>query len=194
MSKIESIKYLRSSETEEIFHNISASSDRYRTRNMAIFKLAKYCALRASEIGLLEVTDYDPNAKTIYCHRLKGGKNNTLRIVDESVVDALESYMIFRKIYHINSKYLFPSQKGGQISRKQLDSMMKRYCEGTAIDDDKRHFHVLRHTRAIELAEAGLDVKDIQFWLGHKKIENTMVYLQFTTKQHERMYKILLVS
>ena len=34
---------------------------------------------------------------------------------------------------------------------------------------EKRHIHVLKHTRAIDLAELDLDLDDVQFWLGHKK-------------------------
>ena len=69
---------------------------------------------------------------------------------------------------------------------------MKRFCAEAKIRKDKAHFHALRHTRAIELAESGLGVREIQYWLGHTDIKNTEIYLQFTTRQHENMYQKLM--
>ncbi|BBO67977.1 hypothetical protein DSCA_19070 [Desulfosarcina alkanivorans] len=38
--------------------------------------------------------------------------------------------------------------------------------------------HVLRHTAAMELLQAGVDHSVIALWLGHESSETTMVYLQ----------------
>lgn len=87
---------------------------------------------------------------------------------------------------------MFISQKGLPISRKTLDKLMKKYCEMAKIKDkDKWHFHTLKHTRAVNLAESGLDLKEIQYWLGHKEISNTQIYFQFTSSQYETLYKKL---
>jgi site-specific recombinase XerD len=44
---------------------------------------------------------------------------------------------------------------------------------------------------AVHLAESSLDVKELQYWLGHKNINNTIIYFQFTTTQQESMYQKL---
>ena len=87
-----------------------------------------------------------------------------------------------------NSKYMLLSQKGTQISRQRLDQLMKHYCSGTHIPAEKQHFHVLKHTRAVELAEYGFDVDDIQYWLGHKSVQNTFIYLQYTTMIRKKLF------
>ncbi len=33
-----------------------------------------------------------------------------------------------------------------------------------------------------------MDIKELQWWLGHKSVSNTEIYFQFTTKQQEKMY------
>ena len=43
----------------------------------------------------------------------------------------------------------------------------------------------------MELAELGVDLKNIQWWLGHKNISNTLIYLQFTTRQQDALYRFL---
>lgn len=36
-----------------------------------------------------------------------------------------------------------------------------------------------------------MDIKELQWWLGHKAVSNTEIYFQFATKQQEKMYKKL---
>ncbi|MCP4766856.1 MAG: tyrosine-type recombinase/integrase [Gammaproteobacteria bacterium] len=45
--------------------------------------------------------------------------------------------------------------------------------------------HVLRHTRAVTLLQAGVDRAVIALWLGHEQIETTQIYLaaDLTMKQ-----------
>jgi integrase/recombinase XerD len=37
--------------------------------------------------------------------------------------------------------------------------------------------HVLRHTAAMRLLEAGIDTTVIALWLGHEKVDTTTIYL-----------------
>lgn len=182
------IKFLTEAETRELYRVIDQDSGKYAIRNRAIFYLGKYCALRASEIGLLRIDDYDPDRNAIYCRRLKNGASNKLRIVDPQVSNALNEYIALR-----NSplRPLFLSQMHTPISRQSIDLIMKNYCEETTLPGDKRHFHVLRHTRAIEIIETTGNIYDAQYWLGHKNIQNTLIYLRYTTKQQEQLYKLL---
>lgn len=184
------IKYLTEDETQQLFQAINNDSSRYALRNQAIFHLAKYCALRVSEIALLRCSDYSWNHKHIYCRRQKGSCNNTLRIIDPYVLFYLEEYIYNRnKLFpYAPSDIMFPSQFDQPISRKTLDHMFKSYCAVTKIPRSKQHFHTLKHTRAIELVELGVRIEDVQWWLGHKNISNTQIYAQYTTKLQEALY------
>lgn len=188
----EKMAYLTKHETELLFREIYQERGIHRKRNIAIFEVAKYCALRASEISNLRIDYYDREEKEIFCSRLKGSNSNTLKIVDAHVVKALNDYLDERTALAIDSPYLFVSQKGTPISRQRLDAMIKHYCqEAKYIYPSKWHMHVLKHTRAIELAELEFDVDEIQFWLGHKNVENTFKYLAFTTTLRKKMFNKL---
>ncbi len=182
-------KYLREEEVNNLFNTIDNEKIRYRLRNRAIFYTAKYCALRVSEVTNMKVSQINLDNREIYCVRGKNGNNNTLKIIDDGVYEVLNNYMNYRDMLDIKSEYLFTSQKSDCISRKTLDKTIKNYGLLAGIQNDKCHFHVLRHTRAIELAEMGLDTKEIQFWLGHKNISNTEIYFQFTSKQQDYLYE-----
>lgn len=185
------LKYLKEEETAELFVIIKNDKCRHTARNQAIFYLAKYCALRVSEVGMLRMQYYNDWRMEIYCEREKGSLSNTLRIIDPETISYLKEYLAVRPFQYPASDRLFPSQKGNPISRQQLDRIMKYYCKKTSIPEEKHHFHVLKHTRAIELGNIGLDIKEIQWWLGHKNINNTLIYLQFTTTQQEILYEKL---
>jgi len=184
-------KYLQDGECDQLFKTIENEKVRYRLRNQAIFATTKYFALRVSEVTNMKASQVNLNNKEIYCDRGKKGNNNTLKIIDDDVYNILVNYMNYREMLDIKSEYLFTSQKNDCISRKTLDKTIKYYGAIAGLNIDKRHFHVLRHTRAIELAEMGLDTKEIQFWLGHKNIKNTEVYFQFTSKQQDALYSKL---
>lgn len=189
MYNCSTIKYLYSYEKEALFNAIENDISKHCIRNKAIFTLAEYAALRSSEIGMIRMIDINLSRRELYFERLKNSNNNTLRILDDSVLDALNNYIYYRKCQNIQSEYLFISQKGNPISRKTLHDLMRRYSALACIPKEKAHFHVLKHTRAIELAELGLDTKEVQYWTGHKNIANTEIYLQFTTKQQETLYR-----
>ncbi len=191
MNKNTEIKYLYTEEKERLYTAIENCSSIHTARNIALFHLAEYCGLRASEVGMLYTDFFNPSKREIYCRRLKNGKNNTLRIIDTDVYNSLIDYLKIKDSIYVTSKYLFPSNRGTPISRQMLDVLMKKFCTEAKIRKDKAHFHALRHTRAIELAESGLEVREIQYWLGHTDIKNTEIYLQFTSKQYDKMYEKL---
>lgn len=186
------LKYLNRQDKQLLFREIYKDESPHRKRNIAIFEVSLYCALRVSEITNLDISDYNPTEHTLYCHRLKGSNSNTLKIVDQHVIKALEDYLSERLQENRENTALFISQKGSCISRQRLDALMKFYCQKARyIHPDKWHMHVLKHTRAIDLAEAGCDIDDIKYWLGHKNVANTFIYLEFTTCLHRQLFKKL---
>jgi integrase/recombinase XerD len=181
------MKYLTQQEAKNLFNVISSSDSIHSVRDLAIFRVAYRCGLRASEIALIKLQDYNAERGYLYCKRLKGSCNNTIKL-DTRTKSVLDSYI---SKYHIssNSESLFKSQKGRPISRQTLDYLMKKYCPLAQIDDQsKYHFHSLKHTTAVHLAESDMDIKELQWWLGHKSVSNTEIYFQFTTRQQEKMY------
>lgn len=186
----ETIKYFTQKELTKLFKVIDKSKGKYSLRDLLIFRLAYRCGLRATEIGLITRGDYNKNTKELYCKRLKGSLNNTIRLDIET--NKLINKFIRELGPFCDTDILFKSQKGGPLSRKTLDLSIKKYCLAAQLQDStKWHFHTLKHSCAVHLAESGLDVKELQNWLGHKGVNNTMVYFRFTTIQQQAMYNKL---
>lgn len=185
------IDYLKEWEVNELFQQMYNDNSKHRNRNIAIYELMKYGGLRVSEISNMKLDDYDHVKKTIFCSRLKGSNNNMLQIVDPNVYEAIDRYLMERRSYDTELPYMFLSQKRKKLSRQQMDRIIKKYCQYTDIPLEKRHCHILKHTRAVQLAEHGFDIDDIQFWLGHKNIQNTLIYLQYTTNIRRSLFNQL---
>jgi type 1 fimbriae regulatory protein FimB len=67
------------------------------------------------------------------------------------------------------------SQKGGALSREQVHRVFKGICEDAGIAKSKRFVHILKHSRASHLV-GSMDIALLRQLLGHKNIQNTMIY------------------
>jgi site-specific recombinase XerD len=80
------------------------------------------------------------------------------------------------------SAFLFPNRNGGRLSADAVQHALathvtaaQRKCPSLA---RKRVTpHVLRHTAAMELLQAGVDRALIAIWLGHESLDTTQMYL-----------------
>lgn len=152
------VKYLTQQETKSLFDAINSVGSVHTVRNLAIFRIAYRCGLRASEIALIRLEDYNAVKGELYCKRLKGSSNNTIRL-DSKTKAILDRYINETNISY-NSEVMFKSQKDNPISRQTLDYLMKKYCALANIDDKRKyHFHALKHTTAVHLAESDMDIK-----------------------------------
>jgi integrase len=67
-----------------------------------------------------------------------------------------------------------------RISEKKFYRVWWEMREAIGLDDDKQFvIHCLRHTCATRLLGAGVDIRTVMAWLGHKSIEQTQRYAHF---------------
>jgi integrase len=174
-TRIETIKFLTQDETKRLFSVIKDKRDK------AIFLIAYRHGLRASEAGLLRVNDIDWKKLRLMIHRLKGSLPGEHPLqADEA--RTLKSYLRSRAL---DSPILFPSNRNAPISRQMLDVLMRRYGALAGLPSDKMHFHVLKHSIATHLLDAGAELRFVQDWLGHANIQNTVIYTALVSTSRE---------
>lgn len=147
-------------------------------RDKLLILLGFELGLRASEVLNLKLSDVYINSNEIFCRRLKGSEQNKLEIKDETML-LLKNYLKITQ----PKEFLFSNSKGEKLSFQGLNYIFKRYCELAKIPKEKAHFHSLKHSRGVWLAENGFSIQDIKYLLGHKNIRNTMIYATFSNSQ-----------
>jgi type 1 fimbriae regulatory protein FimB len=168
----DTIKFLTLDEHKRLMRAIKDKRDR------AIFLIAYRHGLRASELGLLRREDLDLKALRIIVHRVKGSLGGTHPLQPDEA-NALRAHMRTRDD---QSPILFPSRRASPISRRMLDVLMKEYGQVALLPESKQHFHVLKHSIATHLLDAGAELRFVQDWLGHANIQNTIIYTFLTTR------------
>lgn len=77
---------------------------------------------------------------------------------------------------------IFPSRRRGPLSHDAVEKLVTKYAaiaEQTcpSLHGKRVTPHVLRHTTAVSLLQAGVDRSVIALWLGHESVETTQIYL-----------------
>ena len=175
--KRKEIKFLTEDELGRLFSVIHSVRDR------AIFQLAYRAGLRASEVGMLQLRDYDPKADKIFVHRLKGSNSGEHHLVREEA-RALRAWLKVRGSF---PGPIFLSKQKRPIDRTTLHLLMKKYGAAAGIPAKLRHFHVLKHCCATHLLSRGFGVERVQDWIGHANIQSTMEYAKVTNARRDDM-------
>jgi site-specific recombinase XerD len=133
--------------------------------------------LRTEELINLKISDIDSKPMRIRVVQGKGHKDREA-LLSERVLSHLREYWL-----HCKPKgYLFPSK--WSESEKPLCSSVVRKMFKQAKKKAGIHksgsLHMLRHSFATHMLEAGYDIKTIQILLGHNHISTTMIYLHIT--------------
>jgi type 1 fimbriae regulatory protein FimB len=181
------IKYLTQNELKRLLKTAKAHS----FRDFLIILLAYRHGLRASEVGMLRVSDIDFSRGKIYVHREKNGIPGEHPLANDEI-KYLKRYLRERKDKKNN--ILFTSNRRTAITRYTLDKMFRKYGKGADIPEDKRHFHTLRHSAGVHRIEAGMDILLVKDWLGHRNIQNTVIYTYVSNPLRDNAYRSALMS
>lgn len=155
----------------------------HNVRDRAIFQVAYHAGLRASEVGMLRIGDFNQKTERLFVRRLKGSNSGEHPLVRDEA-RALRAWLKQRG--HAPG-CIFHSQRGDPISRQMLDVLMKKYGRLAGIPPELRHFHVLKHSCATHLLSRGFHVEQVQDWIGHANIQNTMIYAKLTNSRRDEM-------
>lgn len=197
---IKTIKYLTQDEIKRLMNAISTyqTNDQayeqlthyLRKRNIAIFIIAYRHGLRASEVGMLRRDDVNLNTGRIRIERLKNSQSGEYPMQPDEI-KAIKEWLRQRDDAN---PYLFPSQQGLPINRRMILYLTKRYGALAGIPKDKRYFHILKHSIATHLLDAGADIRFVQDWIGHKNIQNTVVYTHLSNRFREEQARKIFSS
>ena len=149
-------------------------------RDHAWILLAVQTGLRASELTALTCRDIHlgPGAY-VACHGK--GRKDRITPLAPGTVTTLRAWLAERS--GRPGDPLFPTIRGGPMSRDALQQRLTVYATAAgrtcpALTSKSVTPHVLRHSAAMALLHAGVDITVIALWLGHESVTTTQIYLQ----------------
>lgn len=164
------------------------SAEWLRRRNALIVLMLYGCGLRLSELVSISLSDFDEPMLTLRITG-KGSKQRELPVVERLRHEIKQYIADFsdQKICILKQNRLFLSKRGEPISRSDVQRSVARLLRECGVQG-KVSPHVLRHTFATHLLNAGADMREIQELLGHSSLRATQVYTHNNIAQLQRAY------
>lgn len=179
-TQMREIQHLEFAEIQAVLLAINRSTPAGRW-DFALLSLLFNTGARASEIVGLKATDLQLMPPPTVLLRGKGRKERTCPLWPETA-RLLSLHLEECHIPPDRPETIFRNQRGTNLTRFGLRLILqKRVREAargmSALKQKRLHPHSVRHSTAVHLLRAGVDLATIARWLGHASIDTTNKYL-----------------
>jgi integrase/recombinase XerC len=161
-----------------------AASD--NARNRAIVEFFYGSGIRLSELHDLVFSNIDRRNMTVRVMG-KGRKERIVPVTAQSV-DTLDEYLKSRPGPAGAQDPVFVNAKGERLSARQIERVVSASISQVS-QQKKKSPHVLRHSYATHLLDAGADIRAVKELLGHSSLSTTQVYTHISREHLLKVYK-----
>jgi integrase/recombinase XerD len=150
-------------------------------KQRVLLMTAYSAGLTVGELVNLKITDIDPARMTLRIKQGKGGKDRYAILSENLVVELRQYWKRYRP-----AVWLFPNRaKNGPLSRTEAWHIFNS-AKRRAGFKKGRGIHSLRACFATHLLEAGVDLRSIQYLMGHTSLLSTQRYLRLRPQNVDR--------
>ena len=158
-------------------------------RDRALLEFLYGTGARVSETAGVDLGDIDLEDKVV----LVTGKGSRQRLVPlgGKAVEAILGWLPDRLALvgrKTKGDPLFVSLRGNRLSRQAIFDIVKKHADAADIEPSRVSPHVLRHSAATHMVEAGADLRTVQEMLGHATISTTQVYTRVSPAHVMEIY------
>ena len=158
-------------------------------RDRALLEFLYATGARVSETVDVDLGDFDLEDKVV---KVTGkGARQRLVPIGGKAVEAIEAWLPDRMTLvsrRARGDPLFINLRGGRISRQAVFDIVKKHAISVDIEASRVSPHVLRHSAATHMVEAGADLRSVQEILGHATISTTQVYTRVSPAHVMEIY------
>jgi len=134
--------------------------------------------IRVSELVNIRVTDLD-----LYggCIRVlgKGSRERSVYLPGHWLTDLCSAYLATRQRFGVTHDRLLFNRLGAPMTPSAMRNRLARAAQHAGLQQHVTP-HMLRHSAATQLIEAGIDIRYVQRLLGHASITTTELYTRAT--------------
>ena len=166
-------------------------STRHGLRDLTLLSLLYDSGARVQEITDLQLKDIRLTNPAMVTLTGKGRKSRQVPLMKETCT-LLDTYI---RNFDLNSEPLtaplFFNKKGEALSRYGITYILKKYVSKAELDGSARKIspHGLRHTKAMHLLRAGVNMIYIRDFLGHVDISTTEVYARIDAEMKRKVFE-----
>jgi integrase/recombinase XerC len=180
--------FIEQKEMAMLFDEVSFPDDWEGWTDRLALAILYYTGIRLSELIGLRESQVDGGNRTIKVL----GKGNKERVipVNEVLMAAIREYCDQKRaeLEASDREFLLVSRKGKKLYPKYVYRLVRKYLAQVTTIGQKSP-HVLRHTFATHLMNAGAGLNPVKELLGHASLAATQVYTHNTIEKLKDIYK-----
>ena len=165
----------------------------FEHHDRALYRSAAMTGLRQGELLALRWRDVDWFAQRIRVRQnyVRGEfgmpkSRRSIRSVPMADEVGAELERLFQRSHHQHDGDLVFAHPatGGPLHKPGVLRRMRRALKAAGLDETHR-FHDLRHTFGTRMAAAGVPMRTLQEWLGHRSVTTTQIYADYSPSSRE---------
>ncbi len=154
-------------------------------RDRAVLETLYSTGARVAEAAGMDLGDLDLDMGAVL---LRGkGRKERLAGLGAPAVAALSAYLAASHEKRRNGNAVFVNRAGGRLTVRSIARLLSRAATAAGLPAGASP-HVLRHSFATHLLEAGANLREVQEMLGHASLSSTQVYTHLTLESLKRVY------
>lgn len=178
--------FVAKEDMETLFQHVEFPDDWKGKTDRLVLNLFYHTGMRVSELVNLKETQLDVS----YGHLKVLGKGNKERIIPLSpvLVKEMQDYMAQKGNNGLKGAMFFVTGSGKPLNRAAVYVSVKHYLSQVTTLE-KKSPHILRHTFATHLTNAGADLNAVKELLGHASLAATQVYTHNTIEKLKEVFR-----
>jgi integrase/recombinase XerC len=182
---------VNSDDIRRMIDNIECSTPR-NSQLKAILELFYCTGMRLSELVNLDIDDIDFHSKQVKVTG-KGSKQRIIPLGTKALSSLKEHLQTRHKLYssrtdHDAKNALFLASRGHRIYPRAVQKLVKKQLMAES-EVTQKSPHVLRHSFASHMLDAGADIRIIKEFLGHANLAATQIYTHTSVERLKNVYE-----
>jgi integrase/recombinase XerD len=159
-------------------------------RDRAILETFYSSGIRCGELAALDVYDINLQRQILTVRLGKGNKDRVVPIGRRALtcihkwIEDIRPDMVTQS----SAESLFVSKNGRRLGPNYVSNLVKKYLNGIGIKQ-RGSCHLLRHTAATLMMENGADLRSLQQFLGHARLNTTQIYTHVSIQRLQEVHR-----
>lgn len=185
-------KFFYTEEMEVLFKEAAQTTTPLWQRDLALLETLYATGMRVTELATLTWQQIDWDRQTVLVH----GKGQKDRYVPfgERARNALQQYrnelreqlsIEFQQDHDV----VFVNHRGEPLTTAGITYILQQLVKRSELNGQHVHPHMIRHSFATHLLNAGADMRSVQELLGHENLSTTQMYTHVTIDTLQDKYR-----